>query len=292
MEKDDTQYRLITSDYVSVGDFEGHPMLKVEPEGLRLLAAEAFHDVAFFLRPAHLKQVAAILDDPEASDNDKSVALTMLRNAEVASAGILPFCQDTGTATIVGKKGQQVWTGCDDCEQLSHGVYDAYTQNNLRYSQTVALDMYTEKNTGTNLPAQIDLEAVEGMKYSFLFVAKGGGSANKTYLYQETKALLNPATLKKFLVEKMSTLGTAACPPYHIAPEWQGRGAGTFTLAKLLDECRNRHMRKACGIIFADNRGSIALMKHFGFTQFGLMPQAATDSTGTMRDMSYWHLDL
>ena len=217
MEKDDTQYRLITSDYVSVGDFEGHPMLKVEPEGLRLLAAEAFHDVAFFLRPAHLKQVAAILDDPEASDNDKSVALTMLRNAEVASAGILPFCQDTGTATIVGKKGKQVWTGCDDCEQLSHGVYDAYTQNNLRYSQTVALDMYTEKNTGTNLPAQIDLEAVEGMKYSFLFVAKGGGSANKTYLYQETKALLNPATLKKFLVEKMSTLGTAACPPYHIA---------------------------------------------------------------------------
>ena len=161
--------------------------------------------------------MAAILDDPEASDNDKSVALTMLRNAEVASAGILPFCQDTGTATIVGKKGQQVWTGCDDCEQLSHGVYDAYTQNNLRYSQTVALDMYTEKNTGTNLPAQIDLEAVEGMKYSFLFVAKGGGSANKTYLYQETKALLNPATLKKFLVEKMSTLGTAACPPYHIA---------------------------------------------------------------------------
>ena len=217
IEKDDTQYRLITSDYVSVADFEGHPMLKVEPEGLRLLAAEAFHDVAFFLRPAHLKQVAAILDDPEASANDKSVALTMLRNAEVASAGILPFCQDTGTATIVGKKGQQVWTGCDACEQLSHGVYDAYTQNNLRYSQTVALDMYTEKNTGTNLPAQIDIEAVEGMKYSFLFVAKGGGSANKTYLYQETKALLNPATLKKFLVEKMSTLGTAACPPYHIA---------------------------------------------------------------------------
>lgn len=217
IEKDDTQYRLITSDYVSVGDFEGHPMLKVEPEGLRLLAAEAFHDVAFFLRPAHLKQVAAILDDPEASANDKSVALTMLRNAEVASAGILPFCQDTGTAIIAGKKGQQVWTGCDDCEQLSHGVYDAYTRNNLRYSQTVALDMYAEKNTGTNLPAQIDLEAVEGMKYSFLFIAKGGGSANKTYLYQETKALLNPATLKKFLVEKMSTLGTAACPPYHIA---------------------------------------------------------------------------
>ena len=217
MEKDDTQYRLITSDYVSVGDFEGHPMLKVEPEGLRLLAAEAFHDVAFFLRPAHLKQVAAILDDPEASDNDKSVALTMLRNAEVASAGILPFCQDTGTATIVGKKGQQVWTGCDDCEQLSHGVYDAYTQNNLRYSQTVALDMYTEKNTGTNLPAQIDLEAVEGMKYSFLFVAKGGGSANKSYLFQKTKAILNPKALIPFLYEQIKGLGTAACPPYHIA---------------------------------------------------------------------------
>ena len=215
--EDKTQYRLITKDYVSIGEFEGKPILKVAPEGLRLLAAEAFHDIAFYLRPEHLKMVAGILSDPEASENDKSVALTLLRNAEVASLGILPFCQDTGTANIVGKKGQQVWTGCNDCEELSHGVYDAYTQNNLRYSQTVALDMYKEKNTGTNLPAQIDITAVEGMKYSFLFVAKGGGSANKTYLYQETKALLNPATLKKFLVEKMSTLGTAACPPYHVA---------------------------------------------------------------------------
>lgn len=215
--KDDTQYRLITKDYVSVSEFEGKPVLKVAAEGLRLLAAEAFHDIAFFLRPAHLKQVAAILDDPEASANDKSVALTMLRNAEVSSMGVLPFCQDTGTATIVGKKGQQVWVEGDDYEGLSHGVYDAYTKNNLRYSQTVALDMYQEKNTGTNLPAQIDISAVGGMGYSFLFVAKGGGSANKTYLYQETKALLNPGTLKKFLVEKMKTLGTAACPPYHIA---------------------------------------------------------------------------
>lgn len=214
---DETQYRLITSDYVSVSDFEGTPVLKVDPAGLRLLAAEAFHDISFFLRPAHLKQVAAILDDPEASANDKSVALTMLRNAEVSSAGILPFCQDTGTATIVAKKGQQVWTGADDAEALSHGVYDAYTQNNLRYSQTVALDMYQEKNTGTNLPAQVDIAATPGMGYSFLFVAKGGGSANKTYLYQETKALLNPVTLKKFLVDKMKTLGTAACPPYHVA---------------------------------------------------------------------------
>ena len=217
MEQDDTKYRLITSDYVSVSEFEGKQILKVAPEGLRLLAAEAFHDVAFFLRPSHLKMVAAILDDPQASENDKSVALTLLRNAEVAAAGILPFCQDTGTANIVGKKGQQVWTDCNDYEQLSHGVYDAYTQNNLRYSQTVALDMYQEKNTGTNLPAQIDISAVQGLKYEFLFVAKGGGSANKTYLYQETKALLNPTSLKKFLVQKMSTLGTAACPPYHIA---------------------------------------------------------------------------
>lgn len=215
--EDKTQYRLLTKDYVSVAEFEGKPVLKVAKEGLTLLANQAFHDVAFFLRPAHLKQVAAILEDPEASDNDKAVALTMLKNAQVASAGVLPFCQDTGTANIVGKKGQQVWTDGDDCAALSKGVYEAYTTNNLRYSQTVALDMYNEVNTGTNLPAQIDIAAVEGLKYSFLFVAKGGGSANKTYLYQETKALLNPGTLKKFLVEKISTLGTAACPPYHIA---------------------------------------------------------------------------
>lgn len=215
--EDTTSYRLLTKDFVSMGEFEGKPILKVAPEGLRYLAATAFHDVAFYLRPAHLKMVAAILDDPEASENDKSVALTMLRNAEVASMGILPFCQDTGTAICEAWKGQQVWTGCDDAAEISHGVYDAYTENNLRYSQTVALDMYTEKNTGTNLPAQIEIEAEPGMEYKFLFVAKGGGSANKSYLYQETKALLNPATLKKFLVEKMSTLGTAACPPYHVA---------------------------------------------------------------------------
>lgn len=215
--EDKTQYRLLTSDYVSVGEFEGKPVLKIDKEGLTLLANQAFHDISFFLRPAHLKQVAAILSDPESSKNDKAVALTMLRNAQVASEGVLPFCQDTGTANIVGKKGQQVWTDGDDCEALSRGVYEAYTTNNLRYSQTVGLDMYQEINTCTNLPAQIDIAAVEGLKYSFLFVAKGGGSANKTYLYQETKALLNPSTLKKFLVEKMGTLGTAACPPYHIA---------------------------------------------------------------------------
>ena len=217
MGEDKTEYRLLTQDYVSVSEFEGKPILKVAPEGLTLLANQAFHDIAFFLRPAHLEQVSAILSDKNASENDKAVALTLLRNATVASAGILPFCQDTGTANIVAKKGQQVWTGGDDYAALSHGVYEAYTQNCLRYSQTAALDMYKEVNTGTNLPAQIDISAIEGQKYSFLFVAKGGGSANKTYLYQETKALLNPTSLKKFLVEKMASLGTAACPPYHVA---------------------------------------------------------------------------
>ena len=215
--KDDTEYYLLTRDGVSVGEFEGKPILKVSPEALTAVARAAFRDCAFMLRPKHLAQVAAILDDPEASDNDRYVALTMLRNAEVAARGVLPFCQDTGTANLVGKKGQQVWTGIDDAEALSKGIYETYTQENLRYSQTVALDMYEEKNTGNNLPAQIDLFATPGDEYKFLCVAKGGGSANKTYLYQETKALLNPKTLVPFLVEKMKTLGTAACPPYHIA---------------------------------------------------------------------------
>ncbi len=218
MEGDKTQYRKISSDYVSMSEFDGKPIMKVEAEGLRLLAETAWHDIAFYLRPAHLEQVAAILDDAEASDNDKSVALTLLRNAEVASLGILPLCQDTGTAICMGKKGQQVWTGFNDEEVISQGAYDCYTKENLRYSQTVALDMYKETNSGTNLPAQIDLYATDhGTDYDFLFMSKGGGSANKTYLYQETKALLNPTSLKKFMVEKMSTLGTAACPPYHIA---------------------------------------------------------------------------
>ncbi len=218
MEGDKTQYRKLSSDYVSMSEFDGKPIMKVEAEGLRLLAETAWHDIAFYLRPAHLEQVAAILDDPEASDNDKSVALTLLRNAEVASLGILPLCQDTGTAICMGKKGQQVWTGFNDEEVISQGAYDCYTKENLRYSQTVALDMYKETNSGTNLPAQIDLYATDhGTDYDFLFMSKGGGSANKTYLYQETKALLNPTSLKKFMVEKMSTLGTAACPPYHIA---------------------------------------------------------------------------
>jgi fumarate hydratase class I len=214
---DDTSYRLLTSDHVSVGEFAGSEILKVEPEGLTQLAREAMRDVSFLLRPAHLEQVAAVLDDPEASPNDRGVALAMLRNAEVAAEGILPFCQDTGTATIYGKKGQQVWTGGVDEEALARGVFDTYTQENLRYSQTIPLSMYEEKNSGNNLPAQIDLHATGGMEYKFLFVAKGGGSANKTYLFQETKALLNPERLIPFLTEKMRTLGTAACPPYHLA---------------------------------------------------------------------------
>ncbi len=215
--EDTTEYYLLTKEGVSVGEFEGKPMLKVTPEALTLLSRTAFRDVSFMLRRAHNEQVAKILTDPEASDNDKYVALTFLRNAEVACKGQLPLCQDTGTAIIHGEKGQQVWTGFCDEEALSRGVFDTYTQENLRYSQNAPLNMYDEVNTKCNLPAQIDIEATEGMEYKFLMVTKGGGSANKTYLYQETKALLNPATLIPFLVEKMKSLGTAACPPYHIA---------------------------------------------------------------------------
>ena len=227
MGKDNTEYYLLTSDYVSVADFDGETILKVEPEALTLLAQQAFHDASFMLRPAHQKQVAAILHDPEASENDKYVALQFLRNSEIAAKGVLPTCQDTGTAIIVGKKGQRVWTGGGDEEALSKGVYNTYIEDNLRYSQNAPLDMYKEVNTGTNLPAQIDLYAVDGDEYKFLCVAKGGGSANKTYLYQETKALLTPGKLKNFLVEKMRTLGTAACPPYHIAFVIGGTSAET-----------------------------------------------------------------
>ena len=214
---DKTEYRFLTSDYVKVENWNGHEMLVVDPEALRVLARQATHDNAFMLRREHNEMVAKILHDPEASENDKFVALTMLRNAEVAALGQLPFCQDTGTAIVHGEKGQAVWTGGHDEEFLSHGVYDTYTQDNLRYSQNAPLNMYDEVNTGCNLPAQIDIHAVDGDEYHFLFVAKGGGSANKTYLYQETKALINPKTLVPFLVEKMKSLGTAACPPYHIA---------------------------------------------------------------------------
>ena len=216
--QDDTEYYLLTKEGVSVSEFEGHPILKVTPEALTKMANAAFRDVSFLLRRSHNLQVAKILRDPEASDNDKYVALTFLRNAEVSAKGQLPLCQDTGTAIIHGEKGQQVWTGFCDEEALSKGVYKTYTEENLRYSQNAPLDMYNEVNTKCNLPAQIDIEATEGMEYKFLMVTKGGGSANKTYLYQETKARIqNPGTLIPFLVEKMKSLGTAACPPYHIA---------------------------------------------------------------------------
>jgi fumarate hydratase class I len=217
--KDETTYYKIegSEKYVSVGQFDGKELLKVDPEGLTVLANQAMKDVSFLLRPEHNEQVAKILRDPEASPNDKGVAMAFLRNAEISANFELPICQDTGTATIVAKKGQQVWTGVNDEEYLSKGVYKTYTEENLRYSQTVALNMYDEINTGTNLPAQIDLYATEGAYYKFLFMAKGGGSANKTMLYQETKALLTPSTLEKYLIEKMKYLGTAACPPYHVA---------------------------------------------------------------------------
>lgn len=234
MGKDTTKYHLISKDFVSTETFNGEEILKVAPEGLRLIARQAFHDVAFMLRPEHNEMVAKILNDPEASKNDKQVALTMLLNADVAAKGKLPFCQDTGTAVIVAKKGQKVWVNNaadgsreGDERALQNGVFDTYTTDNLRYSQTIPLDMYREKNSGNNIPAQVDIYATEGGEYKFLFIAKGGGSANKTYLYQETKALLNPATLEKFLVEKMRTLGTAACPPYHIAFVVGGSSAET-----------------------------------------------------------------
>ncbi|NLO71888.1 MAG: fumarate hydratase [Porphyromonadaceae bacterium] len=215
--KEKTEYYLLTKDHVSVEKFGEKEILKVEPEALTMLSRVAMRDANFLLRPEHQKQVAKILADPEASENDKFVAVTMLRNAEISAKGVLPFCQDTGTATVFAKKGNNVWTDGNDEEALSKGIYETYTQENLRYSQNAALNMYDEVNTGTNLPAQIDIMADQGDEYKFLFIAKGGGSANKSYLFQETKALLNPDSLEKFLVEKMRTLGTAACPPYHIA---------------------------------------------------------------------------
>ena len=227
--KDRTKYLKIegSETFVSTDRFNDREILKIDPEGLTILAKAAMKNVSFLLRSAHNEQVARILDDPESSANEKGVALAFLKNAEVASQFELPLCQDTGTAIIMGKKGENVWTGADDSEALSKGVFLTYTEENLRYSQTVALDMYQEKNTGTNLPAQIDLYATPGSEYKFLFISKGGGSANKTYLFQETKALLNPKTLETFLVEKMKTLGTAACPPYHLAFVIGGTSAET-----------------------------------------------------------------
>ncbi|MCX2969113.1 MULTISPECIES: fumarate hydratase [Streptomyces] len=215
--EDATPYRLVTTEGVSTVEAGGRTFLKVEPEALRLLAAEAMKDISHFLRPEHLAQLRRILDDPEASPNDRFVALDLLKNANIAAAGVLPMCQDTGTAIVMGKRGQNVLTEGGDARALSHGVFDAYTQLNLRYSQMAPLTMWEERNTGTNLPAQIELYAADGDAYDFLFMAKGGGSANKSFLYQETKAVLNEAAMMRFLEEKIRSLGTAACPPYHLA---------------------------------------------------------------------------
>ena len=217
IEKETTEYRLITSDHVAVSEFNGRPILTVDPQGLTLLAETAFRDVSHLYRASHLKLLTGIFDDPEASDNDRMVAMELMKNAVIAAEGEFPMCQDTGTAIVMGKKGQQVWTGGGDEEALARGVFNAYTKCNLRYSQNAPLSMFEEKNTGCNLPAQIEIYAEEGEAYKFLFMAKGGGSANKTYLYQQTKAVLNPDTLIEFMTEKMKSLGTAACPPYHLA---------------------------------------------------------------------------
>jgi fumarate hydratase, class I len=214
---EDTEYRLLSKEGISTTQFEGREILKVEPEVLSFIAQQAFRDSAFMLRTSHLKQLAAILEDPEASPNDHYVALTLLKNAEIAAQGILPMCQDTGTAAVFAKKGEQVWTGANDAEWLSRGVYECFTKENLRYSQVAPIDMWNESNTGTNLPAQIDISARPGADYELLFIAKGGGSANKMLFFQETKALLNPASFAKFVAEKLPLLGTAACPPYHLA---------------------------------------------------------------------------
>ena len=235
--KDTTEYVNLGKEGVSVTEFEGKKILKVAPEALTKLAQAAFEEVSFRLRPAHTQKVAKILQDPEASDNDKFVALTLLKNACVAAKGVLPFCQDTGTAICVCHKGQQVWTGCDDFKAISEGIYNAYTTKNLRYSQIAPLTMYEEKNTACNLPAQIDVHAEEGDEMKFLFVAKGGGSANKTYYWPMTKALLNPKSLEKFITEKVKTLGTAACPPYHLAIVIGGTSAEMNTHTVKLASC-------------------------------------------------------
>jgi len=214
---DDTEYRLLTKDHVAVQPLGDREILRVDPEALRLLAAAAIRDVSHLFRAGHLAQLRAILDDPEASDNDRFVAREMLKNANVSAGMVLPSCQDTGTAIVMGHKGEDVYTGVDDAEWLSRGIFDTYTGTNLRYSQLAPLSMYEERNTGSNLPAQIEIEAAPGGEYELLFVTKGGGSANKTFLFQQTKALLNPESLLAFVSEKIRLLGTAACPPYHLA---------------------------------------------------------------------------
>jgi fumarate hydratase class I len=277
LSRDETPYRKLTSEHVSLGAFEGREILKVTPEALTLLSAQAFVDIAHLLRPSHLRQMRAVLDDPEASPNDRFVVYDLLKNACIASGGVLPMCQDTGTAIVMGKKGQQVWTGGDDAEAIARGVHRAYAERNLRYSQLAPLKMFEEVNSGDNLPAQIDLFATDGDEYDFLFVAKGGGSANKTFLYQETPSRLTEAGLLKFLDEKIKTLGTAACPPYHLGVVIGGLSA-EFTLKTLkLATCRyldalptagNRHGQAFRDIEFEAKVHKLTQMNGIG-AQFG-----------------------
>jgi len=244
--EDSTEYRLLSAKPVTIAPFDGQSVLKVSAEGLTYLAEQAFTDVAHLLRPAHLQQLSAIFEDPESSANDRYVALELLKNAVISAEGVFPMCQDTGTAIIYGRKGQRVWTDGVDEAALSEGVFNAYTKGNLRYSQNAPVSMFEEKNTGCNLPAQIEIYADAGDEYRFLFLAKGGGSANKTFLYQETKAVLTPQNLKVFLKEKMKSLGTAACPPYHLAFVIGGTSAAfnlatvKLATAKYLDDLPTR----------------------------------------------------
>ncbi|MGI9622309.1 MAG: fumarate hydratase [Acidimicrobiales bacterium] len=274
---DTTEYRKISDDGVSTFDVDGTTFLKVEPEALTLLTATAMRDIAHFLRPTHLTQLASILDDPEASPNDHFVVRELLQNANIAAGGVLPMCQDTGTAIVMGKKGQRVFTGYDDEKAIARGVYNTYQTSNLRYSQLAPLTLFDEQNTGNNLPAQIELYATPGDAYKFLFMAKGGGSANKSYLFQETKALLNPDSLMAFMDEKLRTLGTAACPPYHLAVVIGGTSAefalktAKYASAKYLDGLPTQG--SASGHAFRDLEWEMRILeltREFGIgAQFG-----------------------
>ncbi len=277
---DETPYRLITTEGVSTFEVDGRTFLKVEPEAIRRLTAEAMHDISHFLRPAHLAQLRRIIDDPEASGNDRFVALDLLKNVNISAGGVLPMCQDTGTAIVMGKKSEGVLTGVDDAEVISKGVYDAYTQLNLRYSQLAPLTTYEEKNTGTNLPAQVEIYATEqgpkGPEYKFLFMAKGGGSANKSFLFQETKAILNPKSILKFLDEKIRSLGTAACPPYHLAVVIGGTSAefalktAKYASAHYLDNLPTEGSMSAHGFRDLELEEVFKLTQSFGIgAQFG-----------------------
>jgi fumarate hydratase class I len=276
-EDHETRYRKLTGDYVSTATFDGQRMVKIQPEALTLLAQQAFVDCAHLLRPAHLKSLSAILDDPEASSNDRFVAYDLLKNANIAAGKVLPMCQDTGTAIVMAKKGQNVWTGFDDAAAISDGIRRTYTETNLRYSQVAPLSMYEEVNTGDNLPAQIDLYAEPGDAYKFLFIAKGGGSANKSFLYQQTKAVLNPKSLVAFLDKNLRTLGTAACPPYHLSIVIGGTSAELNLKTVKLASCRYLDTLPAAGNKYGQayrdrdfEEEVLALTRNFGIgAQFG-----------------------